>query len=76
LAWAFVLLTLLFTSAGDIVADTGNDGSLSPGTVSDGGAPDTLCGGPGGANHGDPDDFDFVPPIVIWLHALLVTFGR
>jgi len=75
-AWALLLLILLFTSAGEIVADSGNGGSQATGTISNGVAPDTLFGGPGGANDGDPDDFDFVTPIVVWIHALLVAFGH
>jgi hypothetical protein len=75
-AWALLLLILLFTSAGEIVADSGNCGSHATQSIADGAAPDTLHGGPGNTNHGDPDDFDFVPPIGTWIHALLVAFGH
>ncbi len=38
--------------------------------------PDTLARRTGGTNHGDPDDFDFVPPIGIWIQALLMAVGH
>jgi hypothetical protein len=79
LAWALLLLILLFTMTGDIVADSGACGLKTPASDSGGGgAPDTLYGGPGGQNtHGDPDDFDAVPPIIIWIRYLLLnSFGH
>jgi len=72
-AWALLLLILFFTTAGDIVANSGDTGLQASKTVSSGGVtPDTLYGGPGN-RHGDPDDFDsIVPPIVIWIHLFLM----
>jgi hypothetical protein len=75
-AWGLFLLILLFTTFGDIVADAGDSGLQSQKSVSSGTTtPDTLLGGPG-AHHGDPDDFDFVPPIGIWIQAVLMAVGH
>lgn len=75
-AWALLLLVLLLTSVGDIVANPGDTDSQSTRNLSNGGAPDTLFGGPGGTNHGDPDDFDFVSPVGLWIHGLLTAFSH
>ncbi len=62
-AWAFFLLILLFASSGTLFgADSGEVVGFMTETVSDGADAGHTLGGPGGANHGDPDDFDLVPP--------------
>ena len=71
--WVLLIMVQLSATPGDIVAESGSGDSQAPWTVSNGVAPDTLSGGPGGSHgHGDPDDFDFVTPVGAWIHALLI----
>lgn len=76
-AWALLLLVLVVAMAGEIAAGSGTLDPQASRTVSGGGgAPDTLYGGPGGSHtHGDPDDFDRVIPLDIWIQSLLIAIA-
>jgi hypothetical protein len=73
----FLLVVLLLFVVGGFATEQGR-GATAPSltTLSRVPPPDTLCGGSGNPQNGDPNDYDFWAPFAVWVGRFIVLGGR